>query len=288
MLHVDDLQWAEPMLLDLLEHVVELSRDGPILVLCTARLELLEERPSWGREMRRAKTLVLEPLALAECEELLAELNDALEPHVRARVIAASDGNPLFLQELVELARELGTVVIPPTIQALLTARLEALIAQERELLGRGSVEGHVFHRSAVGALSTELAAQRLESDLAGLVRKDLIRPHPASVPGDDAFRFRHLLIRDAAYERLTKATRADLHERFAQWLIQTLRDVPELDEIAGWHLEQAVLYRRELSFAVTLRVAYTAAAGARASAATSRLRETCWNGRRALRRETP
>ena len=250
-LHVDDLQWAESMLLDLLDHIVDLSRDAPILVLCTARPELVEERPAWGRGKLNATTLLLEPLALAECEELIDQLDDALEPHVRARVITASDGNPLFLHELVELARELGTVVIPQTIQALLTARLEALIAQERELLEHGSVEGHVFHRSAVRALSAEPAVERLEADLAGLVGKHLILPHPASVPGDEAFRFRHLLIRDAAYERLPKATRADLHERFAQWLVETLYNVPELDEIAGWHLEQAVLYRRELSLPV-------------------------------------
>jgi class 3 adenylate cyclase/tetratricopeptide (TPR) repeat protein len=249
--HIDDLQWGEPMLLDLLDHVVELSRNGSILVLCTARPELLEERPAWGTGKQNAATLVLEPLGPAECQALLDELDETLEPHVRARVIAASDGNPLFLEELVELARELGTVVIPQTIQALLTARLEALIVRERELLERGSIEGYVFHRSAVEELSAEQAVQWLESDLSGLVQKDLIRPHPASVPGEDAFSFRHLLIRDAAYERLPKATRADLHERFARWLVKALRNTPELDEIAGWHLEQAVLYRRELSLPV-------------------------------------
>jgi class 3 adenylate cyclase/tetratricopeptide (TPR) repeat protein len=250
-LHVDDLQWAEAMLLDLLDHVVELSHGAPILLVCVARPELLDEAAEWTRDGPRAKTVSVEPLAEADCEELLGALDDTLEPDVRARVIAASDGNPLFLQELVELAREVGTVVIPQTIQALLTARLEALVVTERELLERASVEGYVFHRSAIEALSGATDAPRLRSDLTELVHKDLIRPHPAEAAGDEAFRFRHLLIRDAAYARLPKAARADLHERFAQWLVERLSKAPDLDEIAGWHLEQAVVYRRELSLPV-------------------------------------
>ncbi|HZU59603.1 MAG TPA: AAA family ATPase, partial [Solirubrobacteraceae bacterium] len=246
-LHIDDLQWAEPMLLDLLDHVVDLSRGAPILLLCTARPELLDERPGWGGGKLNASTVLLEPLTADDSELLLAELGDGLDPEARARVIAASEGNPLFLEEMVALARERGAVEVPPTIQALLTARLERLDVEERELLERGAVEGEVFHRLAVKALSGERLSTEVELRLAGLVRKELIRPHPATLKGDDAFRFRHLLIRDAAYDTLPKASRADLHERFADWLEVHAVELLELDEIVGWHLEQAVRYRQEL-----------------------------------------
>ena len=246
-LHVDDVQWAEPMLFDLLDHVADLSRGAPILLLCTARPELLEERPGWAGGKLNATTVLLEPLGAAESEALLNQLGDGLDPVARQRVITASEGNPLFLEEMVGLARERGTVEVPPTIQALLAARLERLAVEERELLERGAVEGEVFHRLAVRALASERVAAEVESRLAGLVRKELIRPHPAQLAGDDAFRFRHLLIRDAAYDRLPKATRAALHERFALWIEEHGAGLLELDEIAGWHFEQAVRYGREL-----------------------------------------
>ena len=244
-LHVDDLQWAEPMLLDLLDHVVDLSRGAPILILCTARPELLEERPGWAGGKLNATTVLLEPLGAAECELLLDRLGDGLDRDTRTRVVDASEGNPLFLEEMAALARERGTVGVPSTIQAMLAARLEQLAVEDRELLECAAVEGEVFHRLALRAVAGERLAADVESRLAGLVRKELIRPHPTTVHGDEAFRFRHLLLRDAAYEGLPKATRADLHERFADWLEETTVDLVELDELAGWHLEQAVRYRR-------------------------------------------
>ena len=259
-LHIDDLQWAEPTLLDLLDHVADLSRGAPILLLCTARPELLEHRSAWGGGKLNAMTLLLEPLAAAECEALLDQLGDGLDPHARARVLGASEGNPLFLEEMAALARERGTVEVPPTIQALLAARLERLAVQEREVLECGAVEGEVFHRLAVRALADEQLAPEVDLRLAGLVRKQLIRPHPSTLRGDEAFRFRHLLIRDAAYDALPKATRAELHERFVTWLEQQARDLVELDEIAGWHLEQAILYRRELAREVAPQLASRAA----------------------------
>ncbi len=243
-LNIDDLQWAEPMLLELLAHVVSISAGAPILVLCTTRPELLEERPGGGGE---ASVVVLEPLGAEECEQLLEELGGDLTPESRARAIQTSEGNPLFLQELVAFTRERATTVIPPTIQALLGARLERLAASEREPLERGAVEGQVFHRSAVSALGAGPSEDEIAAQLDSLVRKDLIRPHPGTPLGADAFRFRHLLIRDATYERLPLSTRAELHQRFASWLEDAAGGLLELDEIAGWHLEQAVRYKREL-----------------------------------------
>ena len=249
--HFDDLQWAEPMLLDLIDHVVDLSRGAPILLLCTARPELLEGRPAWGGGKLNATTVLLEALDAAECERLLDQLGDGLVAGARRRVIVTSGGNPLFLEEMVALARDQGTVAIPPTIQALLAARLERLGSEERELLERAAIEGEVFHRSSVRVLAGERLTAELELRLAGLVRKELIRPHPPTLQSDEAFRFRHLLVRDAAYDGVPKATRSELHERFAYWLWDNAHELAELDEITGWHLEQAVRYRRELRRAV-------------------------------------
>ena len=246
-LHIDDLHWGEPMLVDLLEHIVDLSRGAPILAVCTARPELLEEHPGWGVARLNSTTVRLEPLGSGECEQLLDELGDELSAEARARVIRTSEGNPLFLEEMAGLARERGTADVPPTIQAVLAARLEGLTAGERELLERGAIEGQVFHRSAIRALAGERSALEIDSQFAGLLRKDLIRPDAPNAAGGDAFRFRHLLIRDAAYERLPKSMRADLHQRYAGWLEHTATDFAELDEIAGWHLEQAVRHEREL-----------------------------------------
>ena len=134
---------------------------------------------------------------------------------------------------------------MPPTIQALLAARLDQLPSGERLALERGAVEGQVFHRGAVQALAPDDPS--IPAQLMGLVRKELLRPTAATLPEDDAFRFRHLLIRDAAYDALPKATRAELHERFARWLEEHGGGLVELDEILGYHLEQAAHYRAEL-----------------------------------------
>jgi class 3 adenylate cyclase len=270
-LHIDDLQWAEPMLLELLTHIVDLSKGSPILILCTARSELLDEHRGWAGGRPNSSTATLEPLGSDECDLLLDELGDGLAAETRRRVIDSSEGNPLFLQELAALAQEGGAVDVPPTIQALLAARLEGLLPGERELLARGAIEGQVFHRSALLALSPETPASTVDAQLSELVRKDLIRPDPGNLAGEDAFRFRHLLIRDAAYERISKGTRAELHAAYADWLELSGIGFAEVDEIAGWHLEQAVLcardVRREADDALGLRAAeHLLAAGLRAA----------------------
>jgi len=247
---LDDLQWAESTFLDLVEHVADFSRDAPIFLLCIARTELLELRPGWGGGKLNATSILLEPLEASESETLIENLlGDArLDGDTRGRIAEASEGNPLFVEEMLAMVRERGdggAIVVPSTIQALLQARLDQLGADERTVIERGAVEGKVFHRGAVAELSPAPVRPTLESHLAMLVRKELIRPERATFPGDDAFRFRHLLIRDAAYESLPKATRAELHERFADWLAG--HDLVERDEILGYHLEQAHRYRSEL-----------------------------------------
>ncbi|HET7044459.1 MAG TPA: AAA family ATPase [Gaiellaceae bacterium] len=264
----DDVHWAQPMLLDLLDHVADLSREAPILLLCVARPELLDERPGWGGGKLNATATLLEALSAEESERLLDALGDGLDPAARARIVEASEGNPLFVEEMAALAREDGGAAVPSTIQALLAARLDRLGADERAVIERGAVEGKIFHRAAVRELAPEPVRPEVETHLAALVRKELIRPERGPLPDDDAFRFRHLLIRDAAYESLPKEARAELHEGFADWLEAHGAELVERDEIVGYHLEQAVRYRRELGAAASPE---TAARAARLLAAAGR-----------------
>jgi class 3 adenylate cyclase/tetratricopeptide (TPR) repeat protein len=259
----EDIQWGEETFLDLLEHVALLSSDASILLLCIARPELLDRRPTWP------VTLRLEPLDEEHVAQLIPmEVSDDL----RDKITHAAGGNPLFVEEMLAMAGETeGEVVVPPTLQALLAARLDMLETAERSVLERGAVEGEIFHRGAVQALTHEEG--QVTPRLAALVRKELIRPNKPQLAGEDGFRFRHILIRDAAYDALPKAVRAELHKRFAAWLEERGADLVELDEILGYHLEQACRYRAELGMPHDERLA--AAARQRLAAA----------GRRALLR---
>ena len=232
----DDIQWGGETFLDLVEHVALLA-GAPILVLCLARPELVERRPQWPVALR------LEPLSN---EEVGALMPAAISHELRERISRAAAGNPLFVTEMVAMARNEGTdVEVPATLRALLSARLDRLEEAERSVLERGAVEGELFHRSAVQALWVD---EQVMPRLAALVRKQLVRPDKPQLVGDDAFRFRHLLIRDAAYDALPKAMRAELHERFAAWLEHHGVELVELDEILGYHLEQAARYKQELA----------------------------------------
>jgi predicted ATPase/class 3 adenylate cyclase len=239
----EDVQWGEETFLDLVDHIADLSRGAPILLLCLARPELLDKRPGWGGGKLNATTLLLEPLSPEECGELIA-VHGGVDDDVRDRILAAAEGNPLFVEEMVALVQEDGDVGIPSTVQALLQARIDQLAADERSVIERGAIEGEVFHRAAVAELARPT---QVEPQLVGLVRKELIHPAPASLAGDQAFRFRHLLIRDAAYDALPKEARATLHERFADWLLEHGGELIELDEIVGHHLAQAARYHEEL-----------------------------------------
>jgi len=246
---VDDLQWAEPVFVELVEHVADLSRDVPIFLLCVARTELLDVRPGWGGGKVNATSLLLEPLEAAECAELIDRLGAApLDASLRDKITVASAGNPLYVEEMLAMVREHGggdEIAVPPTIHALLQARIDSLDGDVRLVMERGAVEGEVFHRGSVAVLAPDPVRPAVESHLQTLVRKELIRAAPPTFPRDEGFRFRHLLIRDAAYESLPKAMRAELHERFADWL--STHDLLERDEIVGYHLEQAQRYRAEL-----------------------------------------
>ena len=143
---------------------------------------------------------------------------------------------------------DLAELTVPPTIQLLLAARLDRLDAEERAVIERGSVEGKVFHGGAVASLASDALRPNVPTRLLALARKELIRPDRAEFAGEDAFRFRHLLIRDAAYQAMPKEQRAELHERFAEWLERAAGErLPEYEEILAHHLEQAYRYRLEL-----------------------------------------
>jgi class 3 adenylate cyclase/tetratricopeptide (TPR) repeat protein len=247
---IDDLQWAEPVFVDLVEHIADLSRDAPIFLLCIARTDLLDVRPGWGGGKLNATSLLLEPLDPDQCAELMGLLaSDAgLDDDLRERITAASAGNPLYVEEMLAMVREHGgdgDIAVPPTIHALLQARIDSLDGDVRLVMERGAVEGEVFHRGTVAELAPDAVRDGVSTHLATLVRKELIRSTAPQFPEDEGFRFRHLLIRDAAYESLPKATRAELHEHFAAWL--ATHALVERDEIVGYHLEQAHRYRREL-----------------------------------------
>jgi class 3 adenylate cyclase len=238
----EDLQWAEPTFLDLIDHVTDLARDAPMLLLCVARPDLLDNRPGWGGGKLNATTMLLEALTDAESDQLVGNLIlAAVEPGMKDRIARAAEGNPLFLEEMLAMVAQNGNgdLAVPPTIQALLAARLDRLPAEERTAVECAAVQGQEFRSDALATLVPAALATRLQEIHQSLVRKDLVRP-----TGEQLYRFKHLLLRDAAYEALPKEQRADLHERFAGWMEES---VPGLEEIRGHHLEQAYRYRAEL-----------------------------------------
>jgi class 3 adenylate cyclase/tetratricopeptide (TPR) repeat protein len=238
--HIEDLHWAEPTLLELITHLRDRAA-RPILLVCTARPELLEATPEWEATVR------LEPLQLDEVGELIDDF--ALGGVARAKILEASGGNPLFAEELAHLLREHpGERAIPTTLSALLTARLDRLPEAERRIAERASVEGLVFHRGAVLELSPANERPAVQDAIAELVSRDLVQPAKADFADEAAFRFRHGLIRDAAHSGLPKRVRAELHERFAAWLqLRASQSGRDQEEIVGYHLEQTVRYRAEL-----------------------------------------
>ena len=269
----DDIHWAEPVLLDLIEYVVAFAQDVPLFVVCTARPDLFEERPSWTTPKPDTSVLNLDPLSDVESGGLVERLSD-LPAEAVARVVQAAEGNPLFVEQLVSMWAESkdGELEVPPTLQALLAARIDRLTEGERAVVSRGSVEGRLFHRGAVMALLAETERGEVGAHLMTLVRKELIRPDRAVVAGDDGFRFAHILIRDAAYDAIPKRIRASLHEAYATWHTSRMGDEAP-DEIVGYHLEQAYRYGAELGApdaGLGARGAARLAAAARAAGARS------------------
>jgi predicted ATPase len=290
MVVIDDVHWAAPTLLELMEHLVETVEDGPILLLCTARPDMLEMHPSWS-DGPGARRLTLDRLPDAATERVIENLLDGvrLPDAVRDIVVRSAEGNPLFVEQLVSMLIERGALVkdrggwraatdlarleIPPSIQALLTARLDRLSLEERGVAEPAAVVGLEFPSTAIRDLVPAEAREGVDEQLRQLVRRQLVRQTP---PGEREFgdhRFHHLLIRDAAYQRILKRGRAELHARFADWLERfdaTHGRPGEHDEVVGYHLEQAVVHREQLG-PVDVHVRVLAARAAEKLAAAGR-----------------
>ena len=239
----EDIHWADPALLELIDRIADELRASPVLVVCVARPELVETHADWARG---ATTLTLGPLSAAESVDVLAHVSPLeMAEEARDRIVDAAGGNPLFLEQLVAHAgdRQASDPGPPPALQGLLDVRLDALSAAERSTVDRAAVEGETFTVGGVLALSGGAHQHEVEQTLAGLVRRDLIVPEET----EGSYRFRHALIAAAAYASVPKAERAILHERFAGWLASTGHPVADLDARLGFHLEQAARLLSEL-----------------------------------------
>ena len=246
----DDLQWADGRLLDFIEELVDRPGDAPILVVCLARPDLLEQQPSWGGGNLDAESIQLVPLSEGSSDELIRLLADSMSADARVRIAARAEGNPLFIEQLVALAEDSPNAdpdAIPASIHAVLSARVDRLPAAERTLLECASIVGLEFSLADIAALLRDPAPDELAAIARRLIRKDLLR----SVDHDARrrnYRFRHILIRDAIYGSVLKSTRAELHERFARSLEPLFEEgARELEEIIGYHLESSYNFREEL-----------------------------------------
>ena len=250
---LDDVHWAEPGMLAVIEDVVEWLRDVAVLVLVLARPEFLDDQPTWAGGRINAVTAMLEPLGDSDVAALAAELvGGPLTAETGARVRELTGGNPLYLELLLsmldedgrlgnrgaspEVTANLADVRLPPGITALIGARLDRLSAAERSLLGRASVMGQVFYRSALVELASE---NDVRTTLSALARKGLVRPAATDIPGQEALAFSHPLVRESAYGALPKAARAQLHEQYARWLDKAGEGQVYAD-LVGKHLEAA------------------------------------------------
>lgn len=261
----EDIHWAQPPLLDLIEYLVTWTRDAALLVVCPSRPELIDSRPSWGAGRMEGSRISLEPLTEAESRSLLGALLtvDDLPPELRQRILDRAEGNPLFVEEVVRMLIEEGVVErhgdhwvankeasavrVPESVEALIRARLDTLPAPERKVLQAASVVGRIFQRSAVAAISPSNGDGPLDLHLEDAVLRDLITDERA--PTEPTFRFRHVLIRDVAYSTLPKARRAELHGAVADWLRSwTGARIEEFVEIEAYHLEQQLILQRELT----------------------------------------
>ncbi len=253
---LEDLHWAERNLLELISHVEESTEDSPIFLLCVARPDLGERHPTWNLE--RGHALMVQPLPSGRSLELLADVAGELEvsTDVGRRIVAMAGGNPLFIEQTISMlmdeetatrsgeweigTSELEAVPVAPSIQMILSSRLDRLEVQERAVLECMSVAGLEISSEGI----SQLFGGEAEKELGSLTRKEFVEPAHGG-----GCRFRHALIRDAAYRSISKARRAKLHERLAVWMDETLGPrVSDYAEIIGYHFEQAFRLRRDLA----------------------------------------
>jgi class 3 adenylate cyclase/tetratricopeptide (TPR) repeat protein len=272
----EDIHWAEEPLLELIEHMTSWVKDGSLLILCLARAELLDVRPDWGGGRVRSTAIELEPLGEVDSETLIDALSEGgeISPEARRALLEKTEGNPLFLEEVMltvaECGAEQAAAGIPDTLQALIAARIDRLDAQSKSVLQRASVIGRSFWSGAIEHLSSGESVDEAIEDL--LLRDLVVGESRSSLSNETAYRFKHVLIRDVAYSGLSKSARAKHHAGFAEWLGERAGD--ELLEIRAHHLDHAASLLAELDGAPPADLAEEAAAT---------LQEA---GRRALARE--
>ncbi len=258
----EDVHWAEEPLLDLIEHLAAWVKAAPLLILCLARPELLDVRPTWGGGRVRGTTIELEALPAADAVELVEALLAERELPVDVdAVLEKTEGNPLFVEETIRMLVEAdgrgSGDRIPDTLQALIAARIDRLPPAARTVLQRAAVIGRVFWGGAIEYLSPEL--EDPHSALDELVLRDLVVSEPRSpISGQPAFKFKHVLIREVAYTGLSKAARAEHHALFAEWLGMYAGD--EIVEIRAFHLDRATHLHAELDGAPSPELAEAAA----------------------------
>ncbi|MBV8989951.1 MAG: AAA family ATPase, partial [Solirubrobacterales bacterium] len=246
---IDDVHWAEPLLLDLVDYLIDWLT-APALVVCLARPELLEVRPSWGGGHSRVNSIVIDPLKDEDAQQLLQHQQGerSLSAAESARIIETAEGNPLFVEQLLAMSAEdprwTREGEIPPTIQSLLAARLDRLGPGERAVIERAAVIGREFWQSAVVDLLPGEARRSAAGHLRALVHRGLLHPDRSTMAGEEALRFHHILIQEVAYRGTPKTLRGELHERFADWIE---RRGDGYEEFIGYHLEQAFRYRNEI-----------------------------------------
>jgi class 3 adenylate cyclase/tetratricopeptide (TPR) repeat protein len=258
----EDIHWAEEPLLELIEHLATWVREAPLLLLCLARPELLDLRPGWGGGRVRATAIELEALQRDESEQLVdALLEDGeLTEEARQELLDKTEGNPLFVEETMRMLAEEGIQSvdrIPDTLQALIAARIDRLPAPTKAILQRAAVIGRIFWADAVQRLSPELDS--VEEPLDDLLLRDFVLPEPrSSIRAENAYRFKHVLIREVAYSGLSKSARAEHHKAFAAWLKERAGD--ELLEIRAYHLDHAAKLTAELEGSVPVELQHEAA----------------------------
>jgi predicted ATPase len=246
---LEDAHWAQPTLLDLVEYLAA-STPAAVLFLCLARPDLLEQRPAWARDRDHAGLLVLEPLGRDDTQTLIVDrlAGRALATETVQRIVDMSQGNPLFVEQMLASLRDERELSIPLSLQALLAARLDRLGPAERDLVRCASVAGIEFSMQALAALVPDEARPYVGTHLQVLEEKELIRSSRDSFLGQPAFTFRHALIQLAAYRSMTRQDRSELHAQFAHWLENAAGVTPlEFDETIGYHLEQAYMHRRDV-----------------------------------------
>ena len=247
---LDDLHWAEPTFLHLVDYLARSGIRAPVLVLACSRRDLIETHPWWTRRGEDTRLIGLRPLSPEHTTVLIERcLRVGTLPDAMSRRIAETcGGNPLFVEQLLALRAEGGAgdgdEAMPPTIQALLAARLDRLTRGERVVMECASIEGRGFHRAAVIELLSPGERERLDEYLGCLLDRDLVRHGRSRFAGDEGFRFVNVLLRDAVYQSMPKELRAALHRRFADWLAAK---ESEGKEVVGYHLEQAYRYSKEV-----------------------------------------